>query len=878
MSTASNLSSNLSQSPRDLYLLSLLICVVYFFTGVTALSYEVLWARMLSTIFGVSIFGVVVTISAFMAGLGVGSLLGGKFQSRIRNPLLIFGFIEFFVALFAFNLPSLFQGVDVFVQAITIGAGYNTWVFVQATVTFVLMFIPALGLGFGFPLILKVVTKNNISLGFVYSLNTFGGMCGALLPLALLPVFGWVVSDRLVAVFGFALAIVFFVLAYFFRTQKYETSAASPTSVGWKTLFLYGCVGASAIMLEIGWTRLYGMILLRTEYVMAIILATFLLGIGLGSLIAARTNSRFLLMLLPVVIVVGAALSLYLLPNVSAWAETVSYSSLFASMLEQGGMIALFTLPATLAFGAWLPILVSHHKNTTVSGSYLYGANSVGAAIGGLFAGFVLIPYLGTSAVIAVSSILVITVSLYWVKQKWFAVAPVLTLILFIPVLNLPPVSELLPNSHGSSIDMETYEDALTVTHVIEDSTGQRLLLADLQRMDASTAPDAITVQKNQSRLPLMLHPEPRTVLFLGLGTGITASGSLPYSDLSRTAVELSEGAITSASTWFAGANNQVMEKLLIVNDDARRYLKSTDNKYDVIVGDLFHPDLVGRSNLLSKQQFERVSSRLNDGGVFVQWLALNQFDVATLKVVLATFKMSFPQSNLFVDGFRLVLVGFNGRPASIEHIKSSLASLDVQGRKDITGGEGIWTWAGRYWGELPETNWAIQDEWAPVIEFQLPKAKFNRQLDLAELLKFILSLRAPMSVATVELSVSEVDRPYFEAGYKATELYYRSWLAYFAGQNLESQKLLSVAYSMNADDQWIGFGMADAMYASIDQAIDSGMAESAALEKILMIRPDHIEALKRMLFLAKDKGDTEQVEKLKAAIFAISPLDKALQ
>ena len=101
-------------------------------------------------------------------------------------------------------------------------------------------------------------------------------------------------------------------------------------------------------------------------------------------------------------------------------------------------------------------------------------------------------------------------------------------------------------------------------------------------------------------------------------------------------------------------------------------------------------------------------------------------------------------------------------------------------------------------------------------------------------------------------------------------------WLAYFSGKNLESQKILSTAYAINPDDQWIGFGMADTMFASIDQAIKSGMSEKEALEKILTIRPNHIAALKRKLMLAKHKGNAKEIEQLKSAIFQISPLDNS--
>lgn len=864
---------------NPLFLISLLVSIVYFFTGVTALSYEVLWARMLSTIFGVSIFGVVVTISAFMAGLGAGSFYGGRIQSRINQPLLVFGLIEFFVALFAFNLPVIFSSLDVSIQTLTAGSGYYVWIAAQAMVTFFLMFLPAFGLGFGFPLVVKSTSVNNIPLGFVYSLNTLGGVIGALLPLFLLPVFGWVVSDRLIAVFGFLLSATLLLLAFLFRHQKYslvkekEAEKHHPNKL---LLTNYALIGASAIMLEIGWTRLYGMILLRTEYVMAIILATFLLGIGLGSLVVSRSHSQNWLFLLPVLIVLSALASLFFLPSVSSWAESVAYTSLFSSMWQQAAVIALFTLPATLAFGAWLPLLVAQHKNTCESGAYLYGANSIGGAIGGVVAGFILIPLLGTPAVIAIAAFIVLLVSTHWIRAKWYKAVPFISLLFFIPLLSFPSVKDLLPVSQKNAIDLQVYEDALTVTHVVEDSEGQRLLLADLQRMDASTAPDAITVQKNQSRLPLLLHPEPKSILFLGLGTGITASGSLPYPDLKRTAVELSQGAIDAASTWFADSNLHIVDKLLVVKDDARRFLKSTNHKYDVIIGDLFHPDLIGRSNLLSLQQFLRAKSRLTDNGIFVQWIALNQFDVDTLKVVFSTFNKSFSNAYLFVDGFRVALVGFNSAFGGFNSVNRNIQKLNSAGVEEITGGEGVWTWLGRYWGPVPsQKNWGIQDEWAPKIEFQLPQAKFNRQIDLGKLLAFLHSIRSPGDEALNELHVPESGKSSFKKAYQATNDYYSSWQAYFSGRSLESQKFLANAYALNPKDQWIGFGMADALYSSIDQAVKNGIPEKKALDRILGIRPDHIPALKRRLAIADKEKDEITSKKLKESIVKISPLDK---
>jgi len=856
-----------------------LICAIYFCTGITALSYEVLWARMLSTMFGVSIFGVVVTISAFMAGLGFGSYIGSHLLKKIRSPLIIFAILELIVALFAFNLPALLSYSDSAILKVSSAESYQAWFAIQSIFTFILMFLPALGLGIGFPMVLTALKNTNISLGLVYGVNTLGGMIGALLPLMLLPAFGWTVSLRLVAILGILLAVLAFLVALFnSKSVQHKVESEDQISPGVKILLSYAGIGAAAIMLEVAWTRLFGMVLLRTEYVMAVILATFLVGIGLGSFIGTKIKNIFFIFIFAIVIACSGLASLYFLPLISEWAEITQFSSLSNSMFMQGLVISLFTLPATLAFGAWFPVIAHEFENKHVSGGLLYGANSIGAAIGGLTAGFVLLPLMGTTSVIVIATLLVFLSSLVWVKNRIILIAPIIVGLLFIPVVELPAVNQLLPSSQMLSNDLSIYEDAMTLTHVTENKDGQRLLLADLQRMDASTDPTAVRVQKNQARLPLLLHPNPETVLFLGLGTGITASGSLPYENLQRTSVELSRGAIIAAENWFDRSNDSIVKSTTVIQDDARRFLKTTEQKYDVIVGDLFHPDFIGRSALLSLQQFERSKQRLTQDGVFTQWVALNQFDLKTLKIVLATFKQVFPDAMIFMDGFRLALVGINGDFSGAQGMLKNISALNAMQKSEITGGEGIWTWASRYWGPIQVLEKKIQDEWAPVIEYELPKAKFNRQIDLRNLLIFMLKNRPNVNEAMFNLKVDESNRKAFSSAYRASELYVQSWVAYFSSNTDKTDQIIRFAYTENKKDQWIGFALADAMFATMDQAIEQGYDEETALKEILAIRNDHIGALKQLWQFYQMNDMQQKAKELRDKLQSLSPFDKDLK
>lgn len=856
------------------------LAIVYAMSGMAALSYEVLWARMLSLQFGVSIFGIVVTVSAFMAGLGGGSLLGARFVQSLRNPLLILALLEAAVALFAWFTPQLFQALDLWIGASAAGGGLLQWYGLQGLVAFLVLFAPAFALGLGFPMVLAVISGGSISLSKVYALNTLGGALGALLPLGLLPLFGWTVSVRLVAILGFTVAILMLLLSRGTQAASSveDNQDAHTQWLASRYLFAYAGIGAAALILQVAWTRLFGMILLRTEYVLAVMLAIFLVGIALGSALVRRRASMKWLSLLPMTAASFAMLSLWGLPYLAEWVEHAQYESLFNALWRQSLMLALLTLPVTLALGAWLPLLAAYHQAEGQSqsrsiGAQLYGANAVGAALGAMATGFVLLPLIGAPGTIVLAAAMLFVCGMVWVQSSKIWWVALLVITLAVPVINLPAVNVLLPRTQSETTDLYLHEDVVSITHVIERSDGQRLLLGDLQRMDASSDPAAVVAQMNQARLPLLLHPAPQSVLFLGIGTGISAAGSLAYPDLVRTGVELSQGAIDAAAELFEPVNGGVMRQMTIVRDDARRFLRADNGQYDVIIGDLFHPDLVGRSALLSVQQFERANQRLNDGGLFVQWLALNQFDARSMSIVLRSFGQVFPQAVLFVDGFRVGLVGPKGDFGGAPDLLHNLQRLTVAQQSAVTGGEGGWTWLGRFWGQINEGDGLVQDEWAPQLEYALPRLRFSDGAALPQLLASLLSKRPSLDEALELLQVEDLHRGEFERSYAATGLAVQSWLSLIEGDPREAQRLMRFAYEANPKDHWISFDLADAMWVTFSEMMAQGRDEHQSLLAILRVRPDHELALKAMWQLELREGNLAQAEEYRMQIKLISPL-----
>lgn len=854
-----------------------LVIFLYCLSGFTSLAYEVLWSRMLSMQFGVSIFGVVLTVAAFMIGLGLGSLAGIGWARRYKKPLALFALLEIAIALYALSLPNLLHAAGAWAEGISSHMTLLQWYLLQAAETLCLLVIPAFAMGLGFALIIKVADPARLSLAKLYGLNTAGGVAGALFPLWSLPVLGWINSVSVVAALGLAIGMTALILSRFTPSR----AASAKQSGNEKTLrpplaalLVYAGIGAGSIMLEVGWVRLYGMIMLRTEYVLGVILAVFLLGIALGSLLLPRVHKPWLSVAMPFAVGAGVLMGLWFLPMASAWVEHSRFQSFFGAMYLQAMMVGLFTLPVTLALGAWLPLLADRYGSSDASGVWLYGANCIGGGIGAVAACLVFIPLFGSVAMVAIAGLAIAALGLSWSKTRWVWPAFVVMLLSAVSLRNMPQVHDLLPEVEANSQDLSIYEDAISLTHVVRHRDGQRILLSDLQRMDASTDPAAVEIQKDQARLALLLHPAPRSVLFLGLGTGISLAGSQPFPGLRRHAVELSQGSIQAAKTSFAQINGNIVDQTLVSRDDARHYLSTNLQRYDVIIGDLFHPDLAGMGSLLSIQQFQRAKTHLNPDGVFIQWLALNQFDTESLAVVLRSFKRVFPDAQLFMDGMHLALVGPREKMAAAATMRANLQRLTVEQQLAATGGEGMWTWLGRYWGPISDSAGPVQDEWLPYIEYNLPRARYDGNVNLATLMEWLLQRHPGVDSAMQQLAVDASDKGAFGRSYVATEMTVRAWVASIKGEAAKAGKLIWVAYQANPQDRWIANALADNMMQSMAQARGHGFSDREALQRILGIYPNHVGALRALWHMEQSAGNGREAELYRLRLTTLSPLD----
>ena len=858
------------------------LAALYFFSGATGLCYEVLWARMLSAQFGVSIFGVATTVTAFMLGLGAGSLFAVAYKeaAAVAKALKTFALLELFVALYALALPALTEAGAPALESLAAQTAWWQWYAMQAAVAIFLLALPAAAMGASFPMVLRAYDWSPQLLGRLYGLNSLGAATGALVSLALLAALGWSAALRAIASCGVLVAGAAWLLGQQASLRPLPVHAQQGTEVAFeptprRLLMAYAAVGACALMLEMAWTRLYGIVMLRTEYVLAIILAVYLLGTAAGSLLAARAqNARWLALAVPLAASACTLIGLWSLPAFSVWMQEQRFASLSSALTAQALALGLCTLPTTIALGAWLPVLA--HRNFPPGADpsravVLYGANCLGAAVGAVVTVLVTIPLLGTAASVGVAAFLLLAMGLALGAPRALVLALPLAFAAAWLLRTFPEPNRMLPASAAVVEQLDRYEDALTLNHVTQALDGQRTLLTDLQHMDASTDPAAVQIQADQARLPLLLHRAPRTVLFLGLGTGISASGSLPYSGLERTAVELSPGAIAAARSWFTPVNRDVMRNMRVVHDDARHYLAASKQQYDVIVGDLFHPDLAGMSNLLSVEQFRRARDHLAPGGIFAQWVALNQFDRESLYTVMRSFEQVFPNAQIFLDGMHLAMVGSPAPLLSGRTVAMNLAGRSAEQIDAVTGKEGSATWLGRYWGPIAAGLGPVQSETRPVIEFRLPHLRYQEQAPLAQVLQVLLRRRPDLATASVQLAIEPGEQQSFASAYVASELAVQSWLAFMDSDTMRARQLTRLAFETNPHDHWIASALADELFALATQ--EHALKERSTLERILRIDPDHLETLRALWRLDRNGGRAGAAGALQR-LCEVAPLD----
>lgn len=648
---------------------------LFFLSGAAALAYEVLWMRRFSVLLGATAPAVAAALTAFFAGLGLGSYLLGRLAPRLTRPLLAFAALEIVTAVSALLVEPLLSAMQpVFAWLYDGSAGSPVLqITLSVGVAIVAVLVPATCMGGTLPVLAQLVAARAESLGVraggLYAVNTLGAACGALaIPAVLLPTLG--ATGAFVAVVTTSLLIAAGALIL---ARRPEAHAPEPTAartvkrekarpVRGGTLALAFVSGAITLGLEALATRAFALVHENSVYSFATVVAVFLAGLGSGAAVARAALRRGVA---PRGLVsigwAGAGVWMVWLPALfvrTTGLEYVAGGRLAAHEAHLAALVSAGLLAPSVLLGLALPALIQEEGEAGRQGGPAVGAvlaaNTVGAIVGPLLALFALAPAVGLWTAVSLIGVLSIVgaaiaaVGATRAVRRTFAGAVAIAGVAFLAV---PPGS--LPRMKLSATDrlLDLREGAFGSVAVVAHEGHRRIKLNNFYVLGGTAAAGD---ERLQGHIPLLLHPRPERVAYLGLGTGISLSAIRFHPVREALALELVPEVASAARDWFGEANLHVLAdpRVRVRAEDARSYVGATGDRFDVVVGDLVVPWRRGESSLYTRDSFEAVRRVLAPGGLYCQWVPVYQLSEPEFDSLAASFLDVFPRTTLWGGDF----------------------------------------------------------------------------------------------------------------------------------------------------------------------------------------------------------------------------------
>jgi spermidine synthase len=684
------------------------LLVLFVGSGGAALIYEIIWFQLLQLVIGSSAISLGVLLGTFMGGMCLGSLLLPRVVDARRHPLRVYAYLEFGIG--ACGLLVLF-GVPLIGGAYTAGAGLGlTGPFVRAVVAGVCLLPPTLLMGATLPAVARWVeaTPRGVSwLGFFYGGNIAGAVIGSLLAgFYLLRVYD-LQTATLVAV---SLNVIVALLALFLaKTTRHEPGEAAKEEAERprETHVVYVAIalsGLTALAAEVIWTRNLSLLFGGTVYAFSLILAVFLLGLGLGSsfgsALAHRTaQPRVALGWCQMLLCAAMAWAAYMIgASLPYWPINPSLSPNPWFNFQLDLVRCLWTvLPGAILWGMSFPLALAaaatRGQDTGRLVSGVYAANTVGAIVGSLSASLLLVAWLGSQhaqqvliALSGLSALLMLAPTATRTeagRERWHAKGALLLVaatagsaLLLSAIPQVPGILVAEGRYAATALNREEIlyvgEGVMASVAVSRASDGY-LQYHNAGKVQASGKLEDMRLQRTLGHLTTLMPAQPRSVLVIGCGAGVTAGAVSVDPQVERVTIAEIEPLVPRVvSTYFSQHNYDVVRnpKVQVKLDDGRHYLMTTKEKFDAITSDPLDPWVKGAAMLYTKEFYEGVKRHLNPGGVVSVWVPLYQTNEASVQSQLATFFDVFPNGVVFGnteggEGYDLVLLG-QAEPAPI--------------------------------------------------------------------------------------------------------------------------------------------------------------------------------------------------------------------
>ena len=677
---------------------ALLLLILAIASGVASLVYQIVWMRRLVLVFGSATLATSTVLAVFLGGLAVGAWLWGRVADRhAGRALTIYGLVETAIGLYALASPWAFRGMERVYLALYPGLESRPgwYAGVQFMLSALVILPPAALMGGTLPLLARRVTvgvDHVQGVAALYGWNTMGAAAGAALATyALLPWLGLTAAITTAATLNGLCAVAALALGAAGRTSERRAPEDLPfppevgVPRGQSVLLLvgFGLSGVAAMAYELVWARLLGLVMGSSVYAFGTLVVVLLAGLGLGSAIYARlrlepAGHRLAFGVLQSMTGLGGVASLLIAPHLPFVLMSVfplvrgAFGWQIAAQFLVAALVAF--LPSLLMGAAFPAAVGSLGRSATSVGRSIgtaYVANTVGTVVGAFVAGFILIPGLGlrSTLVVGVAANLIGGMGVLvtaWSRRRWPLLAPALVALGVILVLPSWPrevfaigagfFAPMFANREGlargvASLRLLYYRDGLNTTISVDEADGY-LVYRSNGKTDASTYPRDMANQVLLGHVPMFLHPDPREVFVLGLGTGVTAA-AIARHPVARIDIAELEPAAIAAARLFERANRRVLDdpRVRVLVGDGRNRLLGSPNRYDVMVSDASDIWIAGVGALFTREFYQTVADRLKPGGLMVQWLHTNCLAPPEFRLLVATFRAVFPRVAIWSSG-----------------------------------------------------------------------------------------------------------------------------------------------------------------------------------------------------------------------------------
>ncbi|HET6888965.1 MAG TPA: hypothetical protein VFH87_13700 [Candidatus Udaeobacter sp.] len=696
---------------------------ILFLSGIGALIFETLWLRLSGLAFGNSVWAAALILSSFMAGLALGNAIAASSRIRRWRPLRFYALLEVFVALLGctivFGLPLLGELLRPVWQMLW---NYQPMLLgLRFVVSFLILLVPTTAMGLTLPVLIEdpMLRKTNFgrAIGFLYGANTLGAVVGAVLGEGYLIAALGLRGTSLTAGLAVCVAAISALLVARIGGDTSEP-VPKPTfplrlhvsyRLPWRLLFASFGTGCVLLCLEVIWFRFLRLYVVSSATAFAVMLAIVLAGIGLGGLLAgaiqgrnrrprgaadashseATTGRSGSLPVLLLLAAIATLLSYWFFPGEIVKTPAGAFS--LASWYHIALLSIALMFPVAFLSGILFPSIAASVQATVKDRMNSTGVttlfNTTGAAIGPLFASFVLLPGIGYQWSLVLCAVVYALLSvLVSQRSSWSIRRPIGLVIIalcaaMILLLAIFPYNRAESHFAHASRPYEIDEHGKVLAHVVKRIEGTsdtyQLLRRDFlgepyyYRLLTNAFSMSATNPRNQrymrlfAYLPLALRPEAKDALLICYGCGVTADALLHGPNIKRLDIVDISKEVFRLADFYSGINysNPLRDpRVNAIVQDGRFFLQAAPQQYDIITGEPPPPKVAGSVNLYTEEFFSLMKSRLKEGGIATFWLPINQVKVEEAKAILRAFHNAFPNTLVWASSDQQwIMMGIKG-------------------------------------------------------------------------------------------------------------------------------------------------------------------------------------------------------------------------